>query len=278
MVMYRLKRTVRQPIIWQRRRQLARAGTPRPPLLEQHMYSQAALDLSVVTAIDPDAIHRVDLDGSSVVWDVGAYRGNGAARLHRLYGGRVYGFEPSPEAYEHMVERFADEPEIVPLPYGLAAADEEHPLKIGGPGSSIYGGHFGDSDTVPVQIHDVVGAMDELGAERIDLMKINIEGAEYDLLDRMLDTHAVERVRYLLIQFHEWHPKAHARRRRIRRRLSVTHEQVWNYDWLWELWCSRSEPHPPPPPDAEERFRAALEARARGPAANSADGPPPSPA
>ena len=65
--------------------------------------------------------------------------------------------------------------------------------------------------------------------------------AEYDVLDRMLDTGWARRTRLLSVQFHEWHPHAHRRRRQIRRRLSATHDEVWCYPWVWELWRRRPD-------------------------------------
>jgi hypothetical protein len=70
-------------------------------------------------------------------------------------------------------------------------------------------------------------------------MKINIEGAEYDLLERLDAASWLHRIGALSIQFHEWHPQAHRRRRRIRQMLRRTHDQVWCYGWVWELWAMR---------------------------------------
>ena len=57
-----------------------------------------------------------------------------------------------------------------------------------GPGSTVYGEPNPTVRTSEVQIHDVAAVLDELGHTRIDYMKINIEGAEYDLLERMFET------------------------------------------------------------------------------------------
>ena len=40
--------------------------------------------------------------------------------------------------------------------------------------------------------------------------------------ERMVESGLVERTRYLVIQFHEWYPRAHLRRWRLRRALRRT--------------------------------------------------------
>ncbi|MGH8977302.1 MAG: FkbM family methyltransferase, partial [Acidimicrobiia bacterium] len=74
----------------------------------------------------------------------------------------------------------------------------------------------------------------------VDLCKVNIEGGEYDLFDRLIETVWLARIRILLIQFHEWHPNAYARRRAIRRAFSRTHDEVWDYPFVWEMWRRRT--------------------------------------
>jgi Methyltransferase FkbM domain len=92
---------------------------------------------------------------------------------------------------------------------------------------------------VDVEIRDVAPVFAELDAERIDLLKMNIEGAEFDVLERLAETGWIDRIDELLIQFHDWAPAAPRRRRMIRRVLARTHTEVWNYPWVWERWVRR---------------------------------------
>ena len=255
---YRIKRALLSPVIRVRRRRAAGQPESARAMLELYGYSAAAQRLMAAKAFDPDLFHRADLDASSTTFDVGGYLGDGAAALHRLYGGKVFTFEPDPRVYQRLAARFDGEPDIIAVPYGLAGADATLRLALEGPGSSVHAGSRPDSPTVEIEVRDVVDVLDDLGVDRVDFMKINIEGGEYDLLDRLLESGAVTRVRYLLIQFHEWQDDhAHRRRRRIRQRLRATHDEVWDYTWIWELWCNRAQPHPPPV-EFDEATRAAI--------------------
>jgi hypothetical protein len=105
-------------------------------------------------------------------------------------------------------------------------------------GSTVYTAHLDEDaqDWAEVEIRDIHSVWESLALDRVDLMKINIEGAEFPLLERMAETDLLPRVDCFLIQFHEWHPGAYHRRRKIRRELSKTHRLVWDYHFIWEKW------------------------------------------
>ena len=67
-------------------------------------------------------------------------------------------------------------------------------------------------------------------------MKINIEGGEYAVLERMMETGIIGKCGELQIQFHEWYPEARALREKIVKSLSLSHYRTWNYPFVWENW------------------------------------------
>ena len=75
----------------------------------------------------------------------------------------------------------------------------------------------------------------------VDLFKINIEGGEYPLLDRIIENGQVERVRYFQIQFHGFgSPDPAAARDKIRAALNTTHREEWCVNGgQWESWARR---------------------------------------
>jgi FkbM family methyltransferase len=205
-------------------------------MLELHYYSPAMMRMRRAVEAKPDLLYDVPLRPGDVVLDVGAYRGEWAEGMLARHRCRLYAFEPDPTSFPHLVERLRGHAGAVPCEYGLGGADREAELALAAFGSSVFGadGAFGSRT---VRIRDVAAVFDELGLERVDLLKINIEGGEFDLLDRLLGTPWIDRVRLLMVQFHEWHPHAHRRRWAIRRALRRTHREVWCYSWIWELWA-----------------------------------------
>jgi FkbM family methyltransferase len=235
---YRIKRTLLAPRTAYRRRKEREVDRFGRSMLELHAYGRAIYDFIGAKAAKPDILVDADVDDRSVVVDVGAYHGEWSEQVSQRYGSTVFAFEPDPTSFPRLVERLAKHRNTRALGYGLGGRDHEASLALAGPGSSIYGANdaFGAAN---VQIRDVASVLDELGVDRVDLIKVNIEGGEYDLFDRLIETSWLHRMRLVSVQFHEWHPKAHSRRRRIRRSLRATHEQVWNYPWVWEYWRRR---------------------------------------
>ena len=93
-----------------------------------------------------------------------------------------------------------------------------------------------DTKRIKVDIAAVDRVWSEMQLDNVDLMKINIEGAEFPLLEKMIKMDLLRRVDCFMIQFHEWHPGAYSRRRKIRTELSKTHRLVWDYHFVWEKW------------------------------------------
>ena len=129
---------------------------------------------------------------------------------------------------------------------GLGGADARLTLLQKGLGSTLYAEAGDDLENnaqatgrVEVQVRDIVSVLDELGLDNVDLLKLNIEGGEYDVLERLLDTGRMASIDCLMVQFHEWLDRATWRRFRIRQRLRRTHREVWNYPFVWEQWVRK---------------------------------------
>lgn len=207
--------------------------------LELHSYSPSMRRFIEATAAEPDLLTDLPRRPGGVVVDVGAYDGVWAAAVLAHGDARVVSFEPDPSGLRLLRNRLGDDPRVTICAFGLGDADASATLALEGPGSTLYHGGSGTFGETEVEVRDADGALRELGIDEIELLKLNIEGAEYDVLDRLLATGWLPRCHHVLIQFHEWHPRAHARRRQIRRALRATHDEVWCYPWVWERWERR---------------------------------------
>ena len=207
-----------------RTRQLLR--TPRERLVDEWL------------AANGDITLRLDfpLDTTSVVMDVGGYQGQYAGDIYSAFRCRVHVYEPIPAFAAFIGERFTGNPDIVVHDYGLAANTRTEQMHLAGDATSAL-----DAITGAAQEVRFVSILDELSRiGPVSLLKLNIEGLEYELLEAMLDNSAVATVDHFVIQFHDFAPDAAARRERIRASLAATHELRWDYPFVWEAW-SRCE-------------------------------------
>ena len=192
--------------------------------------------------IDGDHTLRLEyeLTPDSVVFDVGGFRGQWASDLVAMYGCRIQVFEPVISYAQRIERRFAHNPLVTVHPYGLAGTAGEARIVVAGDASShVRSGQLpGELQTVALRTPAEV--LSELGLEQLDLMKVNIEGAEFDLLAHLIATGIVERIKDLQVQFHPFVPEARRRADDLRDGLRRSHEQAWGYDFLWENWSRRS--------------------------------------
>lgn len=178
-----------------------------------------------------------ELDESSVVFDLGGYEGQWTSDIFSRYCCRIHVFEPVRDFAERIRRRFAKNPRITVHPFGLGARTEAVDIGVSADASSIHKKTGAAEGGQLVQASEFLG---KNGIEHIDLMKINIEGGEYELLEHLLDTGIVERIDNIQVQFHDFVANADERMAAIQQRLSATHSPTYQYPYVWENWQHRS--------------------------------------
>lgn len=178
------------------------------------------------------------LGKDSVVFDVGGHVGQWASEVYCRYSSQVFVFEPIADHVAELNRRFSPNPSIRVEPFGLSGESKTISISCEGVESSAFKTQQA-SKNIEVQLVDVKSYCDEKLIERIDLMKINIEGGEYELLDRIVDSGLIKRIGILHIQFHDFVPKANQLVETIREKLMHTHECKWTYPFVWECWLEK---------------------------------------
>jgi len=184
-----------------------------------------------------DKTLRLDykLDSSSTVFDVGGYVGDFAEDIYDKFGCRIFVFEPVPSFFNQCVERFEGNQSIRCLNYGLSSKSGWHEIIQSNNESSFIKADL-DGIKQKAEVRSIAEVISELGVEKIDLIKINIEGGEFDLLPAIINSELIEKIKYLQVQFHNFDSNAAEARSQIRKALEKTHREMWNYEFLWESW------------------------------------------
>jgi FkbM family methyltransferase len=178
------------------------------------------------------------LQPGATVLDLGGYHGEWTSGMVERFGCRAYVFEPVSEYLDSLNRSFADVPSVVVCPFGLGARTREENISLADDASSI----FAESRTQErILIRDVAEWWQEVEPGRIAVAKINIEGGEYEVLPRMIDTGLIAEIDEVQVQFHDFVPDARGRMDEILADLALSHEPTYRYPFVWENWRRSAE-------------------------------------
>lgn len=142
------------------------------------------------------------------IFDVGAYQGLIAQDYNRLFpGAAIYCFEPFPESFDVLSANTTSFPNIHRLNYGLGAATGPQIIHVNAfaatnsllstdaRGSATWGeGLLETQANVTVEIKTLDDAVAELDLDHIDILKLDVQGAEHLVLDGAQKTLAAGKV------------------------------------------------------------------------------------
>lgn len=165
--------------------------------------------------------YEYDLKPNDVVIDLGAYRGEWAQQIRDRYGCRVIAVEPTDNiTYYHG--------EII----NKAAWLFEGRLKFGG--AYYYTSSF-EEPNIEYTCFDVNTLLSQFA--EIAVLKINIEGAEYDLLKHIISAGLQVCTKNIQVQFHLIEDvSVGPKYLKIAEALRKTHQVNWGYPFCWENW------------------------------------------
>jgi len=183
------------------------------------------------------------LGPGDVALDCGANVGKFTLPLART-GARVYAFEPNPAAYRELVEatrafenvtalNAAVTAEAGPVKLYLHRWDEKDPVHWS-TGSSIVKAKRNVREDRYVEVEGVQLSrfIRELDAERVQLLKMDIEGAEVAVLNQLLDEGLHEVIDLAFVEVHDRQIRELAEPTgRLRERLAELGASHFHLDW-----------------------------------------------
>lgn len=175
------------------------------------------------------------LDEDSVVFDIGAYKGNFTQKVVDKFNCNVYAFEPLPEMYEYLNKKFKNNKKVKIYSFGLLDETKKANISSYDAGSSL----FTRTEAAPnkqIELREFKCFVTDNNITNIDYVYMNIEGSEYKLLNHIIDTGYIHNIQNLQIQFHNYLPNAKKERNKIRTNLKKTHICIFNYPFIWEGW------------------------------------------
>lgn len=156
-------------------------------------------------------LHRVvkSVSSDDIVIDLGAHVGK-ISRMFARRARKVYAFEPNPETYKVLRERIADCPNIVALQKAVSDRDGTATLYFDPSGTDrpTEGSTLTDTkqdvsyeNSFEVETVSLPGFIKSLESD-VKLIKIDIEGLEYRVVNDLIDSGAMARVGKVYVEDH----------------------------------------------------------------------------
>jgi FkbM family methyltransferase len=175
-----------------------------------------------------------ELDENSIVLDIGGYKGEFARDIFCKYQSHIFLFEPIPDFFNIASNRFLKNSKVQTYNFGLSNKTCKALINVNDNASSTI--KAGEKN-LEISLMSTVDFIKEKNLTSIDLIKINIEGGEYDLLESILKYGDIKLFRNIQVQFHDFVVEnAKERMKKIQIELAKTHHLTYQYEFVWENW------------------------------------------
>jgi FkbM family methyltransferase len=177
-----------------------------------------------------------NLNSESIVFDVGGYRGDWCNEIVLKYDCYIHVFEPVKLYAQLIKDRFILNDKVKVNDFGLSDKTIETVFCVSEESSSVFKLQNKSYLNEAVILRDIYEYISKNSIVTIDLMKINIEGGEFSLLNRIIDTGLISKIDNIKVQFHSFVKNAESQRIMIQNKLRKTHQITYNYPFVWENW------------------------------------------
>ena len=134
--------------------------------------------------------------GEPVIFDIGAHHGQTAKEFRTWFPkAHIFCFEPFPDSYSELVKNTSDDIRIRCFNYGLSDSQGVFPFQSNRQSStnsllesdpsaqSVWGNNILTTDAVvELQFHPLDSVAPSLGIKQIDILKMDVQGAEYKVV------------------------------------------------------------------------------------------------
>lgn len=187
---------------------------------------------------DNNYLCNYPLNENSVVFDIGGYKGIFSEKILKKYQCKLFIFEPVKEYYNYLIKKFKNYKSVKIYNFGLGGENRSDTINLCDDGSSIY------KETGRKESINIVDISDFLNGEKIrevDLISINIEGGEYELLERVIESNKLATFKFIQVQFHTMVKNFEKKRENIVSMILITHKIAFSFPFLWESFIRKDK-------------------------------------
>lgn len=164
------------------------------------------------------------------VVDVGGYKGDYADLIDKKYGCEIIVYEPIAAYFSIIQKRFKDRKNIHPVPMAIGRDTRIRKMYISEASTSFFPAWNNSSI---VELVPTARLSDEIKEKKVDILKLNCEGAEYEIIEDLDKNDLIKDIDEILVQFHKI-----MKRDGSEKILSKTHKK--EFDFKWQLWTKNN--------------------------------------
>ena len=179
-------------------------------------------------------ILNYDLNENSNVIDLGGYTGVWGQLIIDKFNPNLYILEPVFNFYSGMVSKFSGNNKVHLMNVGIGTKNEDGVIYLSNDGTSS---NLSDGETINVKFKTFETILESWNVSEVDLLQMNIEGDEYTVLEHMIETGYINKIKNIQIQFHLGIDSALEKRDKIRENLTYNGFKIkYEYPFVWESW------------------------------------------
>ena len=190
--------------------------------------------------------YQYNLNKESIVIDIGGYVGLWAKQIANKFGCFVHSYEAVDRYFSQIKHQ-----NVIPYKYAVTCNTGIDYMHVCDEGSAIealsefkkkndrdssYQSNIKSHSKIPLEEVNTIDINVPDFKECFNVLKINIEGGEYDILEKMCKTKTINKVQNLQIQFHDFVDNAQNKYNNIFDKLSITHMCEFDSMWRWSFW------------------------------------------
>lgn len=183
-------------------------------------------------------VMKFNLSDNPIIFDLGGYMGEWTQIAKDYYPNAiVYVFEPVKKHYDIIYEKFKNDNNVKIFNFGLSDKNDKVKITLTGDSSSI---HLIDDNSEEIELIDIRDFLLDNKIFKVDLIKINIEGEEYNLLEYLCSTPELNIFENYLVQFHKFIDNYEVRRSNILNIVRKYYDIIFNYEMVFEGWSIKN--------------------------------------
>lgn len=181
--------------------------------------------------------YQINLKEDGLVLDFGGYLGDFSANLLKKNPKlqcKVY--EPVTQFAYICQNRFKGNSKVEVINSGVSSDGRYLKMYVDGPRTKYDSRIYPDSFK-SISINSILDTLKE-----VELIKMNIEGMEYECLAALELNDNLKKVKYLLVQFHNFDSNSAKDYEAAIKTIEKSHTSIFKYQWLWELYIIKRFP------------------------------------